>query len=779
MIPSNGMSLGRVALVGTAIVPWVLLMANPPVKKAVHQKPDFARDVLPILRAHCQQCHGADSQQGGLRLDSPAAMKKGGASGPLFIAGKSAQSLLIQRIIGQGGPRMPMGFAPISSEDTAIIRGWIDGGAQLSAKGSTQHWAYIKPEAPAMPKVKEKAWVRNPVDAFVLAKLEADGTKHNPPAPKATLLRRVYLDITGLPPTIAETNRFLADTRPDAYDLVVDKLLESPAFGERWASPWLDLARYADSMGYEKDLNRTMWPYRDWVINAFNKDMPFDEFTIEQIAGDLLPNPTKDQLIATGFHRNTMTNTEGGVDKGEQRWLTLVDRVGTTGSVWLGSTIACAQCHNHKYDPFSQEDFYRFLAFFESANEPTLDLSDPQVRALGDQVTKLEQSLPKLKGDAEAYKTAEMATQTLRSQLDVLTSLSTLVMEEKPGAYPPKTPIRIRGAYLTPGKIVEADVPKVLPRLPKGAPDNRLGLAKWLVSRDNPLTARVRINQIWEQIFGIGLVKTSEDFGTQGEKPVQKELLDWLACEFMNRGWSTKSMVKLIVTSNTYRQSSVESPAMKERDPDNRLLARGPRFRMPAEMIRDCALAASGLLSNKMGGPSVYPDQPDGIWNTPYNDEQWQSSQGSDRYRRGVYTFWKRTSPYPSFLSFDATSRESCTVRRIRTNTPLQALTLLNDPVYVSAAKSLANYMISLKGKDDGQKLKIGFEAIMARTPKAAELARLSQLLNQQRQHFAADSADAQKLLGEKAVNPNLAEAAAFTVVTQVMFNLDEAITKE
>lgn len=765
---------------GAAAVPWVLLMANPSVQKAPVKKPDFAEDVAPILRGRCLQCHGPEVHKGGLRFDTAAAIKKGGKSGPLFTPGKSSDSYLLDRILGKGGlPQMPLGFAPLSAEDVATIKHWIDSGAQIPASGVGKHWSYVKPVQAPIPPVKEKSWVRNPIDAFVLAKLQSEGLKHSPPAPRATLLRRVYLDLTGLPPSVEETNRFMADSRPDAYDQVVDKLLASPAYGERQATPWLDLARYADSTGYEKDLNRTMWPYRDWVIKAFNKDMPFDEFTIEQIAGDLLPEPTKDELIATGFHRNTMYNTEGGVDQGEQRWLTLVDRVGTTGSVWLGSTLACAQCHNHKYDPFTQEDFYRFLAFFDTSNEPTLDLSDPKVRALGGELAKLEKSLPKLKGDPEAYKTVAESAKLLRSQIDQMTSINTLVLEEKKGVYPPKTPIRIRGAYLSPGKTVVADVPQVLPRLPKDAPQNRLGLAKWLVSKENPLTARVRINQIWEQIFGVGLIKTVEDLGTQGEKPVEKPLLDWLACEFMKRGWSTKAMLRLIVTSSTYRQSSVETAAMKERDPENRLLERGPRFRMSAEMIRDSALAASGLLSSHVGGPSVYPDQPDGIWNTPYNDESWETSKGPDRLRRGLYTFWKRTSPYPSFLSFDATSRESCTVRRIRTNTPLQALTLLNDTVYLTSAKALATKMLSAGGKTPTEKIEFGFRSIMVRRPSEPEVNRLKKLLDLEQGKFAAEPDQAAKLLGDKNPSPKLAEPAAYTVVAQVMFNLDEAITKE
>ena len=755
-------------------------MASPAAQKPAPQKVNFAEDVAPILRGRCLQCHGADTHMGGLRLATAAGLLKGGQSGPLFIPGKSGESRLIQRLLGQGGkPSMPFGFAPLSPDEIGKIRTWIDAGARIPAAGVGKHWAYVKPEEPDIPTVKEKSWVRNPIDAFVQAKLGSAGLKHSDTAPRATLLRRVYLDLTGLPPTVEETMRFMADSRPDAYEREVNKLLASPAYGERMASPWLDLARYADSTGYEKDLNRTAWPYRDWVIKAFNQDMPFDEFTIEQIAGDLLPNPTQDQLVATGFNRNTMFNTEGGVDQGEQRWLTLVDRVGTTASVWLGTTLACAQCHNHKYDPFSQEDFYRFLAFFESSDEPTLDLSDPRVHALSDDLAGLEKSLPKLKGDPDAYKSAEQAAKQLRAQIDQMADVSALILQEKKGVYPPKTPMRIRGAYLAPGKLVTADVPKVLPPLPKGAPDNRLGLAEWLIRKDNPLTARVRINQLWEQIFGIGLVKTVEDLGTQGERPIYKDLLDWLACQFMNRGWSTKAMLRLIVTSNTYRQSSVETAAMKERDPEDRLLERGPRFRMTAEMIRDSALEASGLLSTKVGGPSVYPDQPDGIWNTPYNDQQWMPSQAADRFRRGLYTFWKRTSPYPSFLTFDATSRESCTVRRLRTDTPLQSLTLLNDTVYVTAARALAGRMEAQAGRTDTAKIEYGFRAVMARKPSQPEMQRLTQLFKQQEAKFGDDPSDAAKLLGDTKPSIKDAVPAAYTVVAQVLLNLDEAITKE
>ena len=773
------MRASKVAIGCMVVSPWVLLIGTSAASKVPGPKVDFSQEIAPIFRAQCIQCHGTESHMGKLRLDTAAGILKGGKSGPLFIPGKSAASLLIQRVTSSElGPRMPMGFSPLTPVQIATMKQWIDEGAHVSSGGAGKHWAYVAPEQ-HVPQMTTNPWVKNPIDSFVLAKLTAGHLKPSAPAPKATLLRRVYLDLTGLPPSVDDTNRFLADNRPNAYELVVDKLLNSPAYGEHQATPWLDLSRYADSTGYEKDLNRTMWPYRDWVIKAFNQDMPYDEFTIEQLAGDLLPNASRDQLIATGFQRNTMFNTEGGVDQGEQRWLTLVDRVSTTGSVWLGSTLGCAQCHNHKYDPFSQEDFYRMLAFYESSNEPTLDLTDPRVHEMGSELAKLEKALPKLKGNPEDYKAVLEAAQQLRGRINEMSGASALILEEKKGEYPPKTPIRIKGGYLSPGKIVTADVPKILPRLAKDLPQNRLGLAKWLVSPENPLTARVRINQMWESIYGIGLVKTVEDFGSQGEKPIYRDLLDWLAVEFINRHWSMKAMYRLIVTSNTYRQSSVETAVMREKDPENRLLARGPRFRMTAEMIRDSALQASGMLSNKVGGPSVYPDQPDGIWNTPYNDEAWQLSPGTDRLRRGLYTFWKRTSPYPSFLSFDATSRESCTVRRLRTNTPLQALTLLNDKVYLNAAHALADRMLKEGGKEPKTRLDFGFRSVMVRKPTPAESERLQLLLSQQEVRFGSNPAEAKKLLSTPTENPKLADEAAYTIVAQVILNLDEAITKE
>ncbi len=782
-------------------------------------KVDFGRDVLPILKASCLQCHGAERKEGGLRLDQKMLAMRGGVSGADIVAGKGAQSKLVQRIVGAGGlPRMPIGFAPLSSRQIAAIRAWIDQGADWPDSASAKHWAYVKPVRPVLPKVKNAGWVRNPIDNFVLARLEKEGLKPSPEASRETLLRRVTLDLTGLPPTIAEIDAFMTDRSPDAYEKVVDRLLASPRFGERWTRPWLDMARYADTNGYEKDGMRSIWPYRDWVIDAFNKDMPYDRFTIEQIAGDLLPNSTREQKIATGFHRNTMQNTEGGVDQEEQRWLTLLDRVNTTCSVWLGSTFQCAQCHNHKFDPFTTQDYYRFLAFFDHSTEPSLTILAP------DQETKqkqLQRDLSVQEAKAKSSpddKAAAAKLAELKKQLGEIRGATTLVLQEKEDKERPSTFFRVKGAFLSKGDKVEADVPKSLTPLAPGEPVNRLGLAHWILSKDNPLTARVAVNRFWAQLFGRGIVETEEDFGTQGRPPSHPELLDWLAVAFRD-GWSSgvleywsnagrpnnnppplqhsitpwrvKSLLKLIVTSATYRQSSAVTPLLREKDPSNKLLARGPRFRMEAEMIRDNSLASAGLLSGKIGGPSVYPLQPDGIWDVPYSGERWVTSTGEDRWRRSLYTFWRRSAPYPMFTTFDATSREFCTIRRMRTNTPLQALNLLNDPAFIEAARGLARRMLNEAGHDRDVRLAYGFRLCATRRPTPGELIKLSALYERERKRYGADEKSALALLG--AVNgkadanslgawwtaSDLPVAAALTVVANVLLNLDESLTKE
>lgn len=959
------------------------------------------------MNASCVPCHRGAKGSAGLSLDSAQAVSRGGQSGAVIAPGDAAGSLLYQRISSNDkAVRMPFGGKALPAETIELIRKWIAGGAPglpaVAARRGSQHWAYIAPVRPAVPAVHDQAFVRNPVDAFILARLEKEGLKPSPEASRGTLIRRVSLDLIGLPPTPKEVDEFLKDTRPDAYERLVDRLLASPHFGERWARPWLDLARYADTNGWEKDQRRSIWKYRDWVIDALNRDMPYDQFTIEQLAGDLLPHATDEQRIASGFNRNTLFNEEGGVDKDEEFWVNQVDRVNTTATTWLGSTLACAQCHNHKFDPFTQKEYYQFLAFFNNAKydektygdtsrkyiEPVLSLPTPEQEARRKEIqkkidalkarlktqtpaldaeqrrweakmralesdwkplevisarslagTRLERqqdgswlatgdnpatdtyvvelripksrsltalrlealpdrSLPRggpgrdvygnfsltslrvdpaeiaqpkaddgdvktekskptaalwdvdatteeqrvprqlilplakrLAGDmstlritmvfgsefsgqglgrfrlsatssrtpakivevsaalrpvlamepeartakqtkelsekfrevAPSLRSSHAALKRLRKDLEALGIATTLVMGDRPAKDQLSATIRLRGSYLSRGETVHAGTPAFLNSWPAGLPKNRLGLANWLVARDNPLTSRVEVNRIWEQYFGHGIVETSEDFGTQGEPPTHPELLDWLAVEFMDRGWSQKAIHRLILTSSTYRQDSRVTPELNERDPYNRLLARGPRFRVEAELVRDIALSASGLLSLKIGGPSVFPYQPEGVWDMPYNDDKWKMSRGEDRYRRSLYTFIRRTSPYPGLAVFDAPSREACTVRRVRTNTPLQALTTLNDPVFFEAARALARRVMDEAGPTPGGRAALAFRLCTGREPKSNELSII--LNNYQEQLEAFHGQDA--------------ESKAWTVISNALLNLDETVTKE
>ncbi len=1076
-----------------SLLPFAAAQTNP------DGKVDFNRDIAPIFAASCYQCHGAKKAAGQLRLDVKAAAMKGGISGPGIVPGNSKQSRLLARILGEGGEKqMPLGGDPLEPVQIELIRKWIDQGAIWPASETEsairnpqsaiqQHWAYVKPVRPALPQVKNQNWVRNPIDQFVLARLEKEGLTPSAEASKETLLRRVYLDLVGLPPTIKETDDFLADKSPEAYEKVVDRLLASPQYGERWARPWLDLARYADSNGYEKDSLRVMWKYRDWVINALNADMPFDQFTIEQIAGDMFANPTIDQKIATGFHRNTLLNQEGGTDPEEQHYEVLVDRVNTTASVWLGSTLGCAQCHNHKYDPFPQRDYYRMYAIFDNADyqirgaakferqiwEPQLELPTPEQevkrKAINDEIARLETTLktqtPSMDAAQEKWEeqlraepqnwtplapktyrstngttltkqtdnsllasgaspefdeyiiTAEAAPGSIsalmieampdkslprggpgrdlyghfilstieaytngkplkftdgnwddglskfdakilfnnettqvgdrprgwlinamtdetrmtrlavfaldqplaaaidgkpveltiklkflagglcqglgrlrlsvtgsddplkitrvaaglkkvlytpaaertekqraamserfrqltpllakeRTRLEELQTsfkelgiITALIMQEKPGFDRPSNWVRERGNFASKGEKVYAGTPAALPPLPESAPANRLGLAKWLVDESNPLTARVAVNRAWEQFFGRGIVETSEDFGVQGAPPSHPELLDWLAVSFrdgamegqrdrgtagrrdgeksepQSKAWSMKRLHRLIVASATYRQDSAinqqsavnpQSPINQQSavnpqsairnpqsdDPYNRLLARGPRFRVEAEMVRDISLTASGLLSRKLGGPSVMPSQPEGIWRNPYSSEKWATAKGEDRYRRGLYTFLRRTSPYPAMMTFDATSRETCTIRRIRTNTPLQSLTLLNDDAAMEMARGLAKRMALEVDGDTKARIEYGFRLCATRRPKAAELDRLASLFNQQLANYKTSPSSADQLLkgearGHLAPEAATPEMAAWTIVANVLLNLDETLTKQ
>jgi hypothetical protein len=745
---------------GFFLLSILLAAQDPPARENV----DFVRDVRPILNASCFKCHGPEGKpKGQLRLDLKTAAFAGGVTGPVIVPGRSAESLLYRLLVSPDAEeRMPRKAPPLSKEQIEIVRRWIDEGADWpdSAAGGAKlerHWAYVKPARPPLPGAR----VPNFIDAFVLARLEKEGLRPSPEASKETLIRRVSLDLTGLPPSLEEIDAFAADASSSAYERLVDRLLASPHYGERWARPWLDLARYADTNGFNFDNRRSMWMWRDWVIRALNDDMPFDRFTIEQIAGDLLPGATHDQKVATGFHRNTMTNEEGGVDKEEARWETLVDRVNTTATVWLGTTFACAQCHNHKYDPISQRDFYRLLAFFETSEEPALETPTPQQearrKALRDEIAKLQK---------EAGKPAKDRVAQLQKEIKALDIPSTLVMRERTSSEPPSTFVRIRGSFDRKAEKVIAGVPASLHPMRPGEPLNRLGLARWLVDRENPLVARVTVNRLWDQLFGRPLLETPEDFGSQSETPVHRELLDALAVEFMERGWSQKALLRLVVTSSTYRQSSRASPALLERDPLNRLLSRGPRFRLEAEAIRDVTLAASGLLSRKIGGPSVFPLQADASGVIAINkvETTWVPSPGEDRYRRGLYTHWRRTAPFAAFAAFDAPSRECCTVKRPRTNTPLQALSGLNDPASFDAARGLARRVIKEVPGDDRARAERAFRLCVARRPDPEELERLLAAVRADRAHFAA------------APDPEL---SAWTMVANVLLNLDETLTKE
>jgi hypothetical protein len=749
----------------------------------------FSRDVRPILANRCFKCHGPDLKKAGLALHtSDSATKLLPSGGKAVVPGNAADSLLVRRITETDpNERMPQKGDALTPVEVAVLKAWIERGAKYD-----EHWSLVRPTRQPLPAVKDRTWPRNGIDYFVLARLEKEGLTPAPEADRATLLRRASLDLTGLPPTIRELDDFLADTAPGAYERAVDKLLASPHYGEHQARFWLDEARYADTNGYEKDERRTIWPYRDWVIRAFNRDLPFDQFTIEQLAGDLLPNPTTEQLVATGFHRNTMVNTEGGTDDEEFRVAALVDRVNTTAEVWLGLTLNCCQCHNHKYDPFSQKEYYQLLAFFNStadrgrSNEPILPLPSAdevaRTEALRGEVTKLQKAVNAagLGLGPLAVPRVSARIAELQKQLAALKpATTTLVMKELPQPRP--THVMIRGNHKNLGEPVSPRVPARLHGMPPDAPPNRLGLAQWLVAPENPLAARVTMNRVWARHFGRGFVETSEDFGIQGDLPTHPELLDWLALTFRDRGWSMKAMHKLIVTSATYRQSSVNvSRNVYERDPYNRLFARGPRLRLDAEVVRDNALAISGLLSRKLGGPSVFPYQPEGIWFNPYSGDRWVTSTGGDQHRRGLYTFWRRTAPYAAFMAFDAPSREVACERRPRTNTPLQALATLNDKVCVEASAALARRMAT-EASGERERIVHGFRLCVARMPTEREVELLRKLFTENVEKYRKDPVAAVAMVknGAAARGVEASELAAWTVVANVLLNMDETITKE
>ncbi|MEI7460675.1 MAG: PSD1 and planctomycete cytochrome C domain-containing protein [Pirellula sp.] len=739
----------------------------------------FNRDVRPILSENCLACHGFDhaKREAGLRLDTREGALATLDSGHVAVQpGKPDTSELVRRILlkEDDDECMPLASSgkKLSDKQRQILQAWVEQGAEYE-----KHWSFIPPVKVELPlRTNEpNAEHANPIDWFVHDKLVQNGLTPSKEADPTTLIRRLSLDITGLPPTMADVDAFVANwaiNANDAYNDLADRLLRSSHYGERWGRWWLDQARYADSNGYSVDSPRQIWKYRDWVIDALNRDMPFDQFTIEQLAGDLLPGATEQQKIATGFHRNTQINQEGGIDVEQFRIDSVFDRVATTGTVFLGLTVGCAQCHDHKFDPILQKEYYQLFAFFNNQEEPTLTVYPPELNAadliaekkqldkvIRDVMAKMDSAietweaqlteeqrieLPKetqkiLSGDKKKKRTAPQKeilyadgigatdvdfkkTRDRIRQIDTMLEqgVNTLVMKEL--AQPRKTTVFVQGDFTRPSEEVSCGTPSVLHSLDKTKSNlNRLDLAQWIVSPTNPLTSRVIVNRVWQNYFGRGLVESENDFGMQGALPTHPELLDWLAVEFIEQGRSLKALHKLIVTSNTYRQSSIDRPELREKDRENTFLAKQRRLRLDAEIVRDVGLSASGLLSSKMGGAPVYPPIPDGVMNQGQVKREWKVSTGEDRYRRGLYTFLYRATPPPSLNVFDAPEGNSSCTRRIRSNTPLQALTLLNDAAFFEFAKALEKII-----EHDG--IEAAFQRCTSRPPRADEIEILGKL---------------------------------------------------
>ena len=745
----------------------------------------FNRDVRPILSENCFECHGPDAakRKADLRLDS------GALGQAVVVAGKPTESELFKRIThADPEERMPPADSgrALTPGNIETLRTWIEQGGEWG-----KHWAFIPPKRPTIPPAKNSAWPSGAIDRFVLAKLKWAGLHPSPRADKETLLRRVTFDLTGLPSAPREIDAFLADTSPRAFEKVIDRLLASPRYGERMALDWLDAARYADSHGYSLDRRRVMWPWRDWVIGSFNDNMPFDRFAVEQIAGDLLPDSTVDQQVATGFNRNHSIQSEGGVINEEYRVETVVDRVETTSAVFLGLTFGCARCHDHKYDPISQKEFYEFYALFNNvpetahvgnadklADKPFVKLPSAAQREQMDRQRAEIAELEKKSVEEKKLKAARKALAALGQAVP-----TAMVMGELSPAR--KTFVLTRGQYDQPSDVeVSAGLPAALGQWPAAAPRNRLGLAKWIVGSENPLTARVVVNRLWQMHFGTGIVKSSEDFGAQGEWPTNPALLDWLADEFVRSGWNRKAMHKLIVMSATYRQASRVTPGLLEADPANRLFARGPRFRLPAEMIRDHALAASGLLVGRLGGESVRPYQPPGLWDDVVyeNVPRFVQDHGGKLYRRSLYTYWKRSVPPPNMQAFDAPSREVCVLTRAKTNTPLAALVLMNDPTFVEASRKLAERVLHDGGATAESRLALLHRLVCGRRPTERELDLLRGGLAELQTSFRAEPEAARRLLavGESPHDPVLdaVELAAYASLANAVLGTDEAITR-
>ena len=717
---------------------------------------DFGRDVQPILSNRCYACHGPDEQsrEAGLRLDQREAAVATRDDGAAIVPGDPDASLLVQRILTADPDDLmppPKAKKPLTQAEKDILTRWVQEGAEYA-----RHWSFEPIRKPTPPTVSGDDWSRGPVDRFVLEHLTANDTSPAAETDRATFLRRVTLDLTGLPPTVQELDAFLADKSPDAYEVLVDRLLASDDHAERMTAVWLDHARYADSNGYQFDNERTMWPWRDWVINAFRQNMPWDRFITEQLAGDLLENPTQAQLIATGFNRNHGYSIEGGIIDEEYRVLYANDKTTTVGTLFLGLTMDCTRCHDHKYDPVTMADYYSLFAFFNH---------EAEAGAPGEAGRKKKAAPPYIELQPSTDRPAALA----------------MIMKDAPR----ETHILKAGQFDQPGALVTPRTPEVLPPF-DGYPANRLGLAQWLTSSDNPLFARVTVNRVWQQLFGTGLVKTADNFGLQGEPPSHPELLDWLASDFRESGWNLRHLVKQIVLSATYRQHSRFRPEID--DPENRLLARGPSFRLPAETIRDQALAVSGLLTPQVGGPSVRPYQAPGIWedlNAPKSHaEVYKTDTGPALYRKSMYTYWRRGAMHPGMAVFDAPSRDVCTVERPVTNTPLQALAVLHGPTYIEAARQLATRLLrNDTASSMNDRITLALRSTLARTPAPEELVLLAGLHRDRLVRYQNNAAAADKLLGVGAspLDPDLdrAELAALTDVCLAIFNLSETVTRK
>lgn len=841
---------------------WIaLLLAVPCISKTKADQPDklnFNRDVRPILAENCFYCHGQDGnkREAGMRLD---VRDEAVAAGVINVA-KPSDSSLLQRIIDTDPDTMmppPKSNRHLTETQKQILKRWIEEGAQYS-----DHWAYVAPIRPNLPAVSNPTWVRNPIDQFVMAKLDQEGLKPSAEADRVTLIKRLYADLIGLPPTPQQVERFVSDSDPNAYENLVDSLLKDPHYGERVCLPWLDAARYADSNGFQQDGDTWQWMWRDWVVKALNENMPFDQFTIWQLAGDLLPDATVEQKIASGFNRNHLLNGEGGAIAEEQRFVILFDRMDTTATTFLGLSMSCGQCHDHKYDPITQRDYYSLMDAFNRVPEtgtpqyfskrirvgnPVIEVPSEEVAKTRDEfdakIAELEKTVNPLvdaayhgwrlgifadkkpedgKGLPEALvnllkkeekdrnddekksiekelrKHFDQKVRTgLNDKIPTLGQVDALKRERtewlndnmpRPmvmsDAQPRQTHILTRGEYLKPGEKVEFATPAFLPPMKSDWPKNRLGLAYWLVSPEQPLTSRVQVNRMWQYFFGSGLVKTSEDFGVQSEYPVHLDLLNWLAVDFRESGWDMKRLNRMIVTSAAYRQSSKVTGELRTRDPENKLYARAPRIRMPSMVLRDWALAASGVLDDRIGGKPVYPYQPDAIWEslaiTKERDFTYPASTGKDLYRRSLYTFWRRTVG-PANM-FDASSRQTCKVRVALTSTPLHALTTMNDPTWIEASRILAEKAM-LSSNDLSEQLQFAFSRVLCRQPRAEELTKLTKAWEKQFKIFSADSKSAEEYLkvGAAPRNDSLdaTKHAAMSAVCLAMYNLDEALTRE